>query len=154
MSYTKHTWVNNETITAAKMNNIEEGILESQGGTVPIMSVVFPDGVGSWTKAFNFAICKYVNGTYVAQSVVTGDGTDTLDTTIVYTAYNEGGGFYMASPFPVPESTDLYLVFLDPFNFIVSYTGNVSPSSVNVDYGSTAVGRVVYGDFTVSLIVD
>lgn len=29
MSYEKHTWVNNETITAAKMNNIEDGIEEA-----------------------------------------------------------------------------------------------------------------------------
>ena len=39
MSYTPHTWVNNETITAAKLNNIEEGISEaaqSGGGGVLI----------------------------------------------------------------------------------------------------------------------
>lgn len=33
MSYVKHTWVNNEAITASKMNNIEDGIEEaSQSG--------------------------------------------------------------------------------------------------------------------------
>lgn len=34
MSYTKHTWQNDELITAAKMNNIEEGI--DGGGAVII----------------------------------------------------------------------------------------------------------------------
>ena len=29
MSYTPHTWVNNETITAAKLNNIEDGVQEA-----------------------------------------------------------------------------------------------------------------------------
>ena len=29
MSYTEHTWTTGETITAAKMNNIEEGITEA-----------------------------------------------------------------------------------------------------------------------------
>lgn len=29
MAYTEHEWVNGETITAAKMNNIEEGIAEA-----------------------------------------------------------------------------------------------------------------------------
>lgn len=29
MSYTKHTWTDNETITAAKLNNIEDGIEEA-----------------------------------------------------------------------------------------------------------------------------
>ena len=32
MSYTPHTWVDNETITAAKLNNIEDGIQEGGGG--------------------------------------------------------------------------------------------------------------------------
>ena len=29
MSYTPHTWVDNETITAAKLNNIEDGVQEA-----------------------------------------------------------------------------------------------------------------------------
>ena len=29
MSYEKHTWVDNETITAAKLNNIEDGVQEA-----------------------------------------------------------------------------------------------------------------------------
>ena len=29
MSYTPHTWVNNETITASKLNNIEDGVQEA-----------------------------------------------------------------------------------------------------------------------------
>ena len=32
MSYIPHTWVDNETITAAKLNNIEDGIQEGGGG--------------------------------------------------------------------------------------------------------------------------
>ena len=32
MSYTKHTWTNGETVTAAKMNNIEAGIEEAASG--------------------------------------------------------------------------------------------------------------------------
>lgn len=36
MSYTPHEWQNDELITAAKMNNIEEGIAEGGGGAVII----------------------------------------------------------------------------------------------------------------------
>jgi hypothetical protein len=32
MSYTKHTWVDGELVTAAKMNNIENGIEEASSG--------------------------------------------------------------------------------------------------------------------------
>ena len=42
MSYTPHTWVNNETITAAKLNNIEEGITEAaqSGGGIGYDAVI------------------------------------------------------------------------------------------------------------------
>lgn len=39
MSYTKHTWVDGETITAAKMNNIEEGI-DDAGNVEPTPSAL------------------------------------------------------------------------------------------------------------------
>ena len=44
MSYTKHTWVNNETITATKMNNIEDGIEEAaqSGGSSAV--IIIDDG--------------------------------------------------------------------------------------------------------------
>lgn len=32
MSYEKHTWETGETITAEKMNNLEEGVASSGGG--------------------------------------------------------------------------------------------------------------------------
>lgn len=43
MSYTPHTWENDELITAAKMNNIEEGIAE--GGSGALICNAYNDGV-------------------------------------------------------------------------------------------------------------
>ncbi len=46
MSYTKHEWVTNETITAAKMNNIEDGIEEaaqSGGGGLDGIITIYHD---------------------------------------------------------------------------------------------------------------
>lgn len=40
MSYTKHTWTNGETITAAKLNNIENGIEAATSGDSGIGSVI------------------------------------------------------------------------------------------------------------------
>ena len=42
MSYTPHTWVDNETITAAKLNNIEDGVQEAaqSGGGALIVNYV------------------------------------------------------------------------------------------------------------------
>lgn len=47
MSYTKHEWVNNETITASKLNNIEDGIEEAaqseSGGYDLVFNVLHDD---------------------------------------------------------------------------------------------------------------
>lgn len=37
MSYTKHTWIDGELVTAAKMNNIENGIEEASSGGGPLV---------------------------------------------------------------------------------------------------------------------
>lgn len=49
MSYEKHTWVNNETLTAAKMNNIEDGIEEAaqSGGGGDDNSIIVHDTDGT-----------------------------------------------------------------------------------------------------------
>lgn len=56
MSYEKHTWVNNETITAAKLNNIEDGIEEaaqSGGGgyDLVILGTTAEDSQYIWTAS-------------------------------------------------------------------------------------------------------
>lgn len=48
MSYTQHTWTNNQLITASKLNNIEQGITEAaqSGGSGPniIIATYTSDG--------------------------------------------------------------------------------------------------------------
>lgn len=62
MPYVEHTWTNGETITAAKMNNIEEGIAEaaqSGGGALIVNS--------DWsTAASNYVLDKTVQEIYDA----------------------------------------------------------------------------------------
>lgn len=51
MPYVEHTWTNGETITAAKMNNIEEGIAEaaqSGGGGALIVNSSYSSAVGNY----------------------------------------------------------------------------------------------------------
>lgn len=58
MSYEKHEWVNNETITASKLNNIEDGIEEAaqSGGGGGIDAVVwFPNSTVGWQIRGDFA---------------------------------------------------------------------------------------------------
>lgn len=57
MTYIEHEWTNGETITAAKMNNIEEGISEAAqtgGGSVASVRVTFSGFEG---RTINIASC-------------------------------------------------------------------------------------------------
>lgn len=56
MSYTPHTWVDNETITAAKLNNIEEGVQEAA-----------QSGGGGKYDAYDFIISQVDTGTPVLE---------------------------------------------------------------------------------------
>ena len=48
MSYEPHTWVNGETITAAKLNNLEEGVSSGGGGSVLICNSTFNNDVSNY----------------------------------------------------------------------------------------------------------
>lgn len=55
MSYTPHTWVDDETISAEKLNNIESGIEEAaQGGGVDAV-VWYPNSIVGWQISGDFA---------------------------------------------------------------------------------------------------
>jgi hypothetical protein len=86
MSYTKHTWADGELVTAAKMNNIENGIEEaSSGGGGGVVHSVINGNTSTldktWQEIFDgdyttidSAIDSY-NKTFLMILQVTHDGT-------------------------------------------------------------------------------
>lgn len=62
MSYTKHNWANGETITANKLNGIENGIYNATITTTTVTSGVisFKDGGGN--TAFTVTLPLYNGG--------------------------------------------------------------------------------------------
>lgn len=57
MSYTSHTWTDGETITAAKLNNIEEGIAEaaeSGGGGLTLIPWEYDNETSKITLSMTF----------------------------------------------------------------------------------------------------
>ena len=54
MAYTPHTWTTGETITAAKMNNLEEGCQSAGSGGV-VVALCWQDDEGVWHIDGNFA---------------------------------------------------------------------------------------------------
>lgn len=83
MAYEKHTWVNNETITAAKMNNIEDGIEEAAqsggGGAV----IIIDDGT-ALDKTFAEIYDLVESGTPCYISYTDRKAQGDLDTTYGY----------------------------------------------------------------------
>jgi hypothetical protein len=59
MSYEKHTWIDGELVTAAKMNNIENGIEEASSGGGSggddTMYVRFTNSGGTWSADHTIA---------------------------------------------------------------------------------------------------
>lgn len=76
MSYVKHTWVNNEVISASKLNNIEDGIEEASqsGGGVVIVTLEN----GYLDKNFNELKAAFMSGKEVIRldSYTLSEGTN------------------------------------------------------------------------------
>lgn len=60
MSYTKHTWENGETITAEKLNNIEEGI-EDSGETTTFFEIKVTNS-GNYSQLENDGVAHNITG--------------------------------------------------------------------------------------------
>lgn len=74
MSYTPHTWVDDETITYQKLNAMEQGISEaSSGGSGDVVLFYFPDSTVGWQTTGNFdvALSKVQNGVPFLASMLT-----------------------------------------------------------------------------------
>ena len=149
MSYTPHTWTDGETITAAKMNNLEEGC--SGGGGNPIMKIHINNFSSGTDLIGAIALCKLENGTYYAQQLFA-HGEAVFDSNRITINVMDMGtaDYYYPLEIPVP-SGDLYLVFIEGFDFVYTFSGNIDPEQVTVNYGSTGHGHIITGDFTVNV---
>jgi hypothetical protein len=80
MSYTKHTWADGELVTAAKMNNIENGIEEASSGG-GVLVVTDTDGTldKTWTEIRN---ALFIGGAIITYSGSRG-GMDSGVSTVI-----------------------------------------------------------------------
>ena len=89
MSY-RHTWVNNETITAAKLNNIEEGIQEaaqSGSGFDAVINIYHASGSGD----YDFTI---ESGSFASVKALLDDNTSP---TILVKVFDDYGGVHASA---------------------------------------------------------
>ena len=132
MSYEKHTWVNNETITAAKMNNIEDGIEEaaqSGGGNCVATVRLGAQDFNSSSKAFGSIVYAIrTNNTWVVCNDSDGD---------IYNWLNING-FAMpvnrAITVLLPSDENVGVFLVDYLNDSRTITGDISTTAETLYY--------------------
>lgn len=152
MAYEKHEWVNNETITASKLNNIEDGIEEaaqSGGGGNPIIHFIAHSGVSnaSWLGSWRLA---QKNGTKY-------EVVNNWVTPLYVIAGAFGGEYYGVSQYPVPQIDGLYLVLALDTSYAwidISTSGNISEQVIVSENGYDYDGYVITGDFEIEATLD
>lgn len=134
MSYTAHTWTNGETITAAKMNNLEEGIAEAaqSGGGYDLVIKAAP---GNWIDSSHPAGLSLADFEIVSGSISACAEKVANDEPVsgVLYFYNGLAGDYhleLVAPLTIWDEAYTYLTF-ECF-----YDGNIYTFSFGYDNGS------------------
>lgn len=148
MGYTPTTWNTGDTITASALNKIEQGIADGGGGGGNPMIRIKTHGFGSYSHFFSLAICTEDNGQYLAEVLLLPDGSqNTLRNIIFY----GGDSDVIVYDMPVPQN--MYLTFIRPntASFTTTVSGNISQTTVTVNYGSTADAYIITGDCEINI---
>ena len=122
MAYVEHEWVNGETITAAKMNNIEEGIAEASqsGGGGGYDAVVYVYHENNSSSDYEVTI---ESGDYASLLAKLNDNQPPI---ILLKVWDELGGIH--------SSTSMTVVYGGDSSFIsfLSWVPNISDISRSV----------------------
>lgn len=127
MSYEKHTWETGETITAEKLNNLEDGVAEGSGdGGNFVVTFTGSRQAGTWTADKTFTETKnaYDNGQNIIGK---------------YT--NEGNTFFM--PTIGYSEADEYSAFLFSLVEIQSSAGEIT-GMINHNFLFMSTNNTVY----------
>lgn len=148
MAYTPTTWNTGDTITPSALNKIEQGIAEGGGGGGNPMIQIKTHSFGSYSHLFHFAICTEETGEYIASYLLLPNGsTDKLRSVVIY----GGNSDFVVYDMPIPQN--MYLVFLKPntASFTTAVSGDISQTTVTVNYGSTADAYIITGDCEINI---
>lgn len=133
MTYTKNTWANGDVITAAKLNNMEDGIANAGGGW-PWFTVT-TQGFSNQAEfnSANFCYVKAVeSGQYAGQLVAIGEAGSLFPVSIY--AYGNETLYYTIS---LPPANDIQLMFVideEGADVTCSFSGNIATTPVNVRF--------------------
>lgn len=136
MSYEKHTWTDGETITAAKLNNVEDGIEEaaaSGGGYDFEMKLTLPDWVdldyaAEEATLSDFTILKG-SVTDMEQKIASGEPIKA----ILYWEIGNNDDYHEMGQIPLGIFDQSYGYFTF-FGFLAPYIGNVTQHVVEFQF--------------------
>lgn len=149
MAYTPTTWTTGDTVTATKMNKIENGIANAGGGNPTIKMVT--NNFGSYSHdCGSFLLCTLESGVYVpADLFLPGFGRATPSQQNLY-VYGGNATIFVTLYPSSADNGNYVLVFVESTYLTYSYSGNISQESVTVD-GFTGSGHIITGDCTISM---
>lgn len=150
MAYVEHEWVNGETITAAKMNNIEEGIAEaaqSGGGGVAWIRI----------NSLGYNSSHMVGAVYYARETATNEYELCYPFCENYYSYRETP-IVLALPIPEEDSGLSILYLADVGSGVdITVSGDISENTVAAYYPTSSTnynGYLITGSCTINLIAE
>ena len=147
MSYTPTEWSTGDTITAALLNKMENGIAAGGGGN-PLVTLTFPYGAGTFSKYFNFCI---VDGDGDALLLFYNDTVDYSFYMMTVRSFQNGESMLVPLPMPVPSDGNR-LMFIEDDMYIYSFSGGIDSTGETIHInGSTCTGHEITGDCTISV---
>lgn len=127
MSYTPNTWTTGDTITATKLNKIEQGIANAGSVVAVRLSAI---NASSSTKTFGCLVYAYNdNGSWIIQN-------DDLEATKpIYGLALPNDNFLIV---PIPSDDNIRVYILDLYGASIVTTGGVSDvgETIYYSYGS------------------
>ncbi len=151
MSYTPHEWQNDELITAAKMNNIEEGIAEGGGGGSAIVSLS-AEAYSSASRVFGWFTYAVYNDSLNRWEFFSGNWTDNIQSIMIF-GYDVPDVLKTA-PIAIPAVNDMCLVYVPSAQSspcAIEVTGDIDSTSTAIYAaggagGSASLGYIVRGN--------
>lgn len=130
MSYEKHNWTDNETITAAKLNKMEQGIADGGGGGNAVVALSATAGFSSSSKTWGYIVFAiYTNGHW---TLIT-DDYSTSNFVQIY-GYAEPAYLYLP-PIPMVDDDNYSAFLIQTVGSSISTTGGISSAPTTLYYG-------------------
>lgn len=147
MAYTPTVWANGDTITAANLNKIEQGIANI--GQTPIIKVNTNNVAATVFVRFAYGLYNAQEDYYELVKIV--DPNETADVFAMQFIPTTGSNTYYFNNLPIPTNGLTLLFVAISYGNTFSYSGDIGSSDVVAVWGSSANARVITGNCEITI---